>query len=49
MFEVHCSRGTYVRTIGEDIAKIGTVGYLSELEIASGQFTQEQAISDFLC
>lgn len=49
VFEVHCSRGTYVRTIGEDIAqRIGTVGYLSELDrIASGQFTQEQAILDF--
>jgi tRNA pseudouridine55 synthase len=49
VFEVHCSRGTYVRTIGEDIAqRLGTVGYLSELErIASGQFTQEQAIQDF--
>lgn len=48
-FEVHCSRGTYVRTIGEDIAKkIGTVGYLSELErIASGQFVQDQAILGF--
>ena len=45
VFEVHCSRGTYVRTIGEDIAqRIGTVGYLSELDrIASGQITQERS------
>ena len=32
-FEVNCSRGTYVRTLGEDIAeRLGTVGYSSELE-----------------
>ena len=31
-FEVTCSRGTYVRTLGEDIAKsLGTLGYLEEL------------------
>ena len=32
-FEVICSRGTYVRTLGEDIAfKLGTCGHLIELE-----------------
>ena len=32
-FEVICSRGTYVRTLGEDIAeKLGTCGHLVELE-----------------
>ena len=31
-FEVCCSKGTYVRTLGEDIAyKLGTVGYLTKL------------------
>jgi tRNA pseudouridine55 synthase len=31
-FEVHCSKGTYVRTLGEDIAKgLGTVGHLKAL------------------
>ena len=31
-FEVVCSRGTYVRTLGEDIAiKLGTVGHLMSL------------------
>ena len=32
-FQVSCSKGTYVRTLGEDIAKkIGTKGYLTNLE-----------------
>lgn len=32
-FEVVCSRGTYVRTLGEDIAEaLGTCGHLIELE-----------------
>ena len=31
-FEVSCSRGTYIRSLGLDIAqKMGTTGYLSEL------------------
>ncbi|WP_029934662.1 tRNA pseudouridine(55) synthase TruB [Thiomicrospira pelophila] len=31
-FEVHCSKGTYVRVLGEDIAKaLGTVGHLTAL------------------
>jgi tRNA pseudouridine55 synthase len=31
-FEVACSKGTYIRTLCEDIAvKIGTVGYMKEL------------------
>jgi tRNA pseudouridine55 synthase len=31
-FEVRCSKGTYVRTLGEDIAKrLGTVGHLTAL------------------
>ena len=38
-FEVTCSRGTYVRTLGEDIAiKLGTVGHLVSLKrISIGQ------------
>lgn len=32
-FEVECSKGTYIRTICEDIAKkLGTIGLLKELE-----------------
>ncbi|GAB6070402.1 tRNA pseudouridine(55) synthase TruB [Thiomicrorhabdus hydrogeniphila] len=32
VFDVHCSKGTYVRTLGEDIAKaLGTVGHLIAL------------------
>ena len=31
-FEVTCSKGTYIRTLCEDIAKkLGTIGYMSEL------------------
>ncbi|MBF6056958.1 MULTISPECIES: tRNA pseudouridine(55) synthase TruB [Thiomicrorhabdus] len=32
VFDVHCSKGTYVRTLGEDIAvALGTVGHLTAL------------------
>jgi tRNA pseudouridine55 synthase len=31
-FEVHCSKGTYIRTLGEDLARaLGTVGHLESL------------------
>ena len=31
-FTVHCSKGTYVRTLGEDLARaLGTVGHLTSL------------------
>lgn len=31
-FKVGCSKGTYIRTLGQDIAlKLGTIGYLQEL------------------
>ena len=31
-FEVHCSKGTYIRTLGEDLARaLGTVGHLASL------------------
>ena len=46
-FQVHCSKGTYIRSLCEDIAhKLGTVGYMSELNrIQVGDFSLEQAIS----
>ncbi|MDA8277639.1 MAG: tRNA pseudouridine(55) synthase TruB [Actinomycetota bacterium] len=44
-FEVRCSRGTYIRTLGEDIAKrLGTLGYLSKLRrIESDGFSVDDA------
>ena len=31
-FDVHCSKGTYIRTLGEDLARaLGTVGHLESL------------------
>jgi tRNA pseudouridine55 synthase len=44
-FEVHCSKGTYVRVLGEDLAaRLGTVGHLTALRrLASGRFTLAQA------
>ena len=45
-FEVSCSKGTYIRTLCEDIAqRLGTVGYMSELKrIRVNQFTIEDAV-----
>ncbi len=45
-FEVSCSKGTYIRSLCEDIAeKIGTVGYMKELQrVQVGNFTIGQAI-----
>lgn len=35
VFDVECSKGTYIRSLCEDIAeKLGTVGYMEELERA---------------
>lgn len=44
-FEVSCTRGTYVRTLGEDIAKgLGSLGYLSQLRrLESDGFRVEDA------
>ncbi len=44
-FEVRCSKGTYVRTLGEDIAeKLGTVGHLTALtRTAVGKFLLDDA------
>ena len=46
-FKVKCSKGTYIRSLCEDIAKaLGTVGYMKELERTEiGDFKLEQSIS----
>ena len=45
-FETEVSRGTYIRVLGEDIAKkLGNIGYLEELERTSlGNFSLKDAI-----
>lgn len=45
-FEVVCGKGTYIRSLGRDIAqKLGTVGYIDQLLRASvGTFTEKDAI-----
>ncbi len=45
-FEVNCSKGTYIRSLCEDIAKkMGTIGYMKELQRTQvGTFTIEQSI-----
>ena len=45
-FEVSCSKGTYIRSLCEDIAKkIGTVGYMKELQRTKvGDFKIEQSV-----
>ena len=46
-FEVKCSKGTYIRTLCEDIAKkLGTIGYMCYLKRTRvGQFKLEDSIS----
>lgn len=46
-FKVHCSKGTYIRSLCETIAeRLGTVGYMKELNrIQVGRFILEQAVS----
>lgn len=46
MFRVRCSKGTYVRTLGQDIAlRLGTVGHLQELRRTKcGNFDLTNAI-----
>lgn len=46
-FTVHCSKGTYIRSLCEEIAiKLGTVGYMKELRRKTvGKFTLDEAIS----
>lgn len=40
VFEVHCSKGTYIRSLGKEIAeKLGTVGHLTALRrLSCGPF-----------
>ena len=47
VFEVECSKGTYIRTLCKDIAeKLGTVGYMEELErLKVGTFKIENSIT----
>ena len=47
VFEVSCSKGTYIRSLCEDIAtKLGTVGYMSELtRLQVGRFKIEDSIA----
>ena len=46
-FEVHCSKGTYIRTVCEQIAsKLGTVGYMLDLKRTMvGDFKIENSIT----
>ena len=46
-FRVKCSKGTYIRSLCEDIAeKLGTLGYMSNLNrIQVGNFSIEESIS----
>lgn len=46
-FTVHCSKGTYIRSLCEDIAEeLETVGYMKELKrIKVGKFDIQQAIT----
>jgi tRNA pseudouridine55 synthase len=45
--DVHCSKGTYVRSLARDIAEaLGTVGHVTMLRrTAAGPFTLDQALS----
>ncbi len=45
-FRVHCSKGTYIRSLCEDIAqRLGTIGYMKELKRTKvGNFTISEAI-----
>ena len=46
-YKVHCSKGTYIRTLCEDIAKeLGTVGFMKELQrIKVGDFSVENSLT----
>ena len=46
-YRVHCSKGTYIRTLCEDIAKeLGTVGFMKELQrIKVGDFSIENSLT----
>ncbi len=47
IFDVSCTKGTYIRTLGEDIAKrLGTKGYLTELQRTRiGKTSKEDAFA----
>ena len=47
IFSVDCSKGTYVRVLGSDIAKsLGTIGYLTNLKRTRvGDFSIEDSVS----
>jgi len=47
VFEVHCGKGTYVRSLGRDMAVIlGTVGHIQAIRrLSSGPFVEPDAIS----
>tara|TARA_B100000700_G_C14865966_1_gene770963 strand:+ start:23 stop:667 length:645 start_codon:yes stop_codon:yes gene_type:complete len=51
MFDVKCSKGTYVRVLGKNIAeKIGTVGHLSQLvrtKVGSYMIEESQTVEVF--
>jgi len=46
-FRVVCSKGTYIRMLGYDIAqKLGTVGFLTKLRrIKVGEYSEKDAIT----
>ena len=47
IFEIDCGKGTYIRSIGRDLAKeLGTLGHLTQLRrIKLGQFDESHSIS----
>jgi tRNA pseudouridine55 synthase len=47
LFEVHCGKGTYVRSLGRDMAvRLGTVGHIQAIRrLSSGPFVESDAIS----
>ena len=47
VFEVECSKGTYIRSLCEDIAeKLGTIGYMKELRRTKvGEFCLAEAVT----
>ncbi len=46
-FKVHCSKGTYIRSLCEDIAtNLGTIGYMASLQrVKIGRFSIENSIT----
>jgi tRNA pseudouridine55 synthase len=46
-FQVHCSKGTYVRSLADEIARrLGTVGHLTELRrLTCGNFSLEESVT----